>query len=427
MSEAKSEGAHNAFALRQTLADELRSKGLFQTGAVEAAFRAVPRHLFVPGVPVEKAYTNTWIGTKPTDDGGWISSSSSPDIMAIMLEQLALEPGQRVLEIGAGTGYNAALIAHIVGPSGHVTTLDIDEDIVAGAREHLAAAGVENVQAVCADGGFGFAEAAPFDRIMLSVGSGDISAAWREQLRPGGRIVLPLWLERYGSLQASVAFEKREAHLASVSLKHAGFMPLRGAFALEGPTSIQLSPELGLEFVRDDGGTVDAEGMYRLLTGTHRDLPTDVQVAMRDVMGGLYLWLLPIYETDGCGLTARGEWLKRGIVPYLFGAADKFCNAGGLMEGTARCALAMRPPDHTLPPEISWNEPPFSLYVRSYGPDDTLAHKYIGLINAWDAAGRPGFERLRIRAMPLDNDDIPMPNEHVLIRPSIRLVLTWDA
>jgi protein-L-isoaspartate(D-aspartate) O-methyltransferase len=427
VSEARVVDTDGTFALRQKLADELMGMSLLQAAAVETAFRAVPRHLFVPGVPLEKAYTNTWIGTKSTDGGGWISSSSSPDIMAIMLEQLVLEPGHRVLEIGAGTGYNAALIAHIVGPSGHVATLDIDEDIVAGAREHLAAAGVENVQAVCSDGGFGFAEAAPFDRIILSVGSGDITSAWREQLRPGGRIVLPLWLERYGSLQASVAFEKRETHLASVSLKHAGFMPLRGAFALEGLSPIQLGPEPGLEFVRDDGGAVDAEGMYRLLTGPHRDVPTDVQVAMRDVMGGLYLWLLPTYEAEGCGLTAREEWLRRGIVPYLIGAADKFCSAGGLMEGTARCALAMRPPDHTLPAEISWNEPPFSLYVRSYGPDDTLADKYIGLVKAWDAAGRPGFERLHIRAVALDNDYSQRPNEHILTRPSTRLVLTWDA
>lgn len=73
--------------------------------------------------------------------------------MAIMLEQLALQRGQRVLEIGAGTGYNAALIAEIVGKSGQVVALDIDDDLVLAAGHHLASAGFDRVNVRCADGG----------------------------------------------------------------------------------------------------------------------------------------------------------------------------------------------------------------------------------------------------------------------------------
>ncbi len=97
--------------------------------------------------------------------------------MAIMLEQLQLEPGQRVLEIGTGTGYNAALMAHIVGETGQVITIDIDEDIVEGAREHLAAAGYDSVQVVCGDGGLGDVSAAAYDRIIFTVGANNILPA----------------------------------------------------------------------------------------------------------------------------------------------------------------------------------------------------------------------------------------------------------
>ncbi len=154
--------------LRETLIDELKAKSHLVSPPVEAAFRAVSRHLFVPGVSLAEAYADYSIPTKRLDDQV-VSSSSQP---AIMLEQLGLEPGHKVLEIGAGTGYNAALMAQLVGETGKVITMDIDQDIVDSAREHLAAAGFDRVQVVCADGGHGYAEAGPFDRIILTVGIG---------------------------------------------------------------------------------------------------------------------------------------------------------------------------------------------------------------------------------------------------------------
>ena len=141
--------------LHQAFVDQLKSKGVLTVQGIEAAFRAVPRHLFLPDVEPEKVYCDDAIVTKYAD-GMVISSSSQPSLMAIMLEQLQLEPGHRVLEIGAGTGYNAALMAHVVGTSGQVVTIDIDEDIVENARAHLAAAGFDVVQVICADGGLGY-------------------------------------------------------------------------------------------------------------------------------------------------------------------------------------------------------------------------------------------------------------------------------
>src|SRR5207302_1492517 len=158
--------------LHQSLVDQLRQAGCIRSASVEAAFRAVPRHLFLPGLPMEGVYRDEAIPTKELD-GATVSSSSQPAIMAVMLEQLQLQPGHRVLEIGAGTGYNAALMAHIVGDAGRVVTVDLDDDLVMSAREHLAAAAFSRVQVVCGDGGLGWPEAAPYDRILLTVGAGD--------------------------------------------------------------------------------------------------------------------------------------------------------------------------------------------------------------------------------------------------------------
>jgi len=160
--------------LQNALVEELKRKGYIRTPRVETAFRAIPRHLFVPGVPLSEVYSTRALMVKQTEDGQWISSSSSPSTMAIMLEQLALEPGHNVLEIGAGTGYNAALIGNMVGASGRVTAVEIDTDITDATRERVAEAGLKNVQVLCADGGYGYPDNAPYDRIILTVGAADI-------------------------------------------------------------------------------------------------------------------------------------------------------------------------------------------------------------------------------------------------------------
>ena len=216
----------NPLALNQALVDRLKQTGAIQSVRVESAFRAVPRHLFLPKLPLEKVYQDEAIITKRLD-GQAISSSSQPTIMAVMLEQLDLEPGHRVLEIGAGTGYNAALVANLVGETGQVITVDIDEDTVKNARQHLSMASA--VQVICADGWFGYPAAAPYDRIILTVGAWDIAIAWQEQLKPNGRLVLPLTLR--DNIQLTVAFEWADDCLESVSVSNCGFMKLRGAFA----------------------------------------------------------------------------------------------------------------------------------------------------------------------------------------------------
>jgi protein-L-isoaspartate(D-aspartate) O-methyltransferase len=456
--------------LHQALVDRLKSDGFITTTPVEAAFRAIPRHLFLPGVALDIVYSDEAIPTKRLDNGQAISSSSQPAIMAIMLEQLGLEPGMRVLEIGAGTGYNAALIATIVGEGGQVVTIDIDEDIVANARAHLAAAGLDHVRVVCGDGGFGYPGAAPYDRIILTVGAWDIAPAWQEQLKPGGRIVLPLSLE---GPQVSIALAPADSHLASVSVRFCGFMRLRGALA--GPeTRIQLGPDpaLALDFARER--EVDAEAVYTSLTGTSSDWATGIVVTPGEVWEGLSLWLA-IREPSLCGLSAEGALAESGIVPFLLGweghRTVRFTS--GLLEEARLCVL-MRP--HGQPParDAPDASPAFELFVRSFGTGDTLerrssipptktcqvadggciasqrprhrhltglgpspaasteyltdalAQRLIEQIAAWDAAGRPDIASLQIRVYPLESTYAPLANEAVIPKRWTRLVLSFE-
>ena len=97
----------------------------------------MPRHLFVPDASLKDAYANATVSIKDDADGTSISSASQPAVVGLMLEQLQPEEGEKILELGAGTGYNAGLLARLVGDSGHVTTIDVDDDLVDGARAHL--------------------------------------------------------------------------------------------------------------------------------------------------------------------------------------------------------------------------------------------------------------------------------------------------
>lgn len=216
-----------AEVLNARLVAQLKEAHALRQPATEQALLATPRHLFIPHVSLEEAYQDRAIPTKMQDEMA-ISSCSQPAIIAIMLEQLAVHQGMNVLEIGAGTGYNAALLAHLVGPTGRVTTMDIDDDIVQHAQAPLQAVGVTNVNVVCADGGLGYAERAPYDRIILTVAAWDISPTWVEQLKPSGVLLLPLVI---GARQFSIAFEKVNDHLQSRTMQLCGFMALRGSFA----------------------------------------------------------------------------------------------------------------------------------------------------------------------------------------------------
>ena len=193
------------------------------------ALRNVPRHLFLPDIDLDRVYSGAAIPTKHDEKGNPISSSSEVAIMALMLDALRLEQGQRVLEIGAGTGYNAAVLAELVGVD-NVVTVDIDPDIADEARAHLRAAGYEGLRVETGDGWTGSPDGAPYARIEVTAATSDISPHWVDQLEEDGICVAPLLLRP--NAQAMVALRKRGRTLESLSVFAGGFMSLRGVGAL---------------------------------------------------------------------------------------------------------------------------------------------------------------------------------------------------
>ena len=209
----------------------VRQGAVVEGSTVDRAFRTVLRHWFLPGAGFDQVYADIAVVTHRGPDGIPTSSSSQPAIVARMLAQLQIQPGQRVMEIGTGTGYNAALLGHLVGPEGRVTTVDVDPAICLAAQRHLDAAGVANVSVVTGDAWTVVQGLGMFDRVEATVGVSDLSTAWVEQLEVDGILVAPLWLR--AGLQVSVAFSKADGGLQSVSADPCGFMRLRGPGAGE--------------------------------------------------------------------------------------------------------------------------------------------------------------------------------------------------
>jgi protein-L-isoaspartate(D-aspartate) O-methyltransferase len=372
--------------LRNRLVDGLLSAGAVRPGPVADALRAVPRHLFLPGVEPEVAYQDEAIPTRRAADGRPTSSSSQPAIVAAMLEQLAVRPGHRVLEIGSGTGWNAALLARLAGPAGAVTTVDIDPEVADQAARNLAAAGAGAVEVVTADGAAGWPAGAPYDRIILTAAARDLAPAWTAQLAAGGRLVLPLALR--GS-QRSVAFEPEADHLVSVSVVDCGFMPLQGELAGADPVRALGRPGVFLQL--DDDRSVDTGALLAALdAGPVGAVPVDV--TRREALTGLRTWLA-LHEPDAGDLVALRDELQRPM-PVLVGDA-----------GLAALAPVERATE-----------------VRGYGAGaDVLAGRLLRHVRDWIAAGRPGSETLRIRAYPAGTDLA----EPAIDRPHTRFAVDW--
>jgi len=216
--------------LRRSLVADMRAKGVLSLPRVEAAFLAVSREHFLQEVladgGLEAVYRDEAIVTKRNDQGLPLSSSSQPSLMAKMLDLLGVQAGDRVLEVGAGTGYNAALLAHLTGPSGRVTSIDIDPDLARRARRSLRVAGTR-ATIIAGDGRQGHPPHAPYDRIIATAAADEIPRAWLEQLTEGGRLELPLRLDpERGAIQLIPVLERHENQLRSVGLTWGGFMPL---------------------------------------------------------------------------------------------------------------------------------------------------------------------------------------------------------
>ena len=169
------------------------------------------------------------------------SAASQPSLIFGMLDALKLTHGQKVLEIGTGSGWNAGLIAFSVGDDSLVYSIDLQVDLVEKAREHLSAAGFTGVNLRTGDGGLGW-HGETFDRIIVTVGSPDIPPAWIESLADDGILVMPL--KTRGAGDPILQLHKQGNTLTGTFTQWAGFMDLQGNFksSIEDPLEPSSDP-----------------------------------------------------------------------------------------------------------------------------------------------------------------------------------------
>ena len=321
--------------------------------------------------------------------------------MAIMIEQLGLETGSSVLEIGAGTGYNAAILAHIVGESGSVITVDIDQDIVDEASGYLSQNGYDNVRCICGDGFEGFPSGQPYDRIIVTVGAQDVSPRWVEQLHEGGILVVPLWFKGF---TLSVALEKRAGELKGLSASPCTFIPIRGSaqrtegyFPIEDPDDNSSPISIGLD--RDDPGFRRDLARVFARQCSLREIGRSLQGQFysQDVFSGLYKAL-----TADPGTYIAHSSAEDGL----------FRGSGYILVDLASISAAILSDAH---PE----------HAVVYG-DESAYHRLLELLDQWAGRGRPSIHDLKCRA--LFDASRPIPEGHWPIAKGspYRWTLGWE-
>ena len=207
---------HNFYKkLRQQMVEEQICARGVKDEAVLQSMRKVPRHLFIPESYRDMAYNDTPL---PIGEGQTISQ---PYIVAYMTQALHLKGDEKVLEIGTGSGYQAAILAEI---SKEVYTIEIVPELAAHAAELLKELGYENIFVKQADGYKGWPEYAPFDAIILTAAPEHIPQPLVEQLKEGGRMVLPLGDE----YQDLILVTKREGEIHKQFLLPVRFVPMTG-------------------------------------------------------------------------------------------------------------------------------------------------------------------------------------------------------
>ena len=349
---------------------ELKEKGAINTRQVECAFSRVERHKLVEWFYLkddkgEFEYAGQRATKRDVDaqnpDPNLLkiiysdtplpirinppSSTSQPSLVASMLELLELKEGMNVLEIGAGTGYNAALMQEIVGSTGHVTTIDIQDDVVQQARRLLQASGYGEIEVIAADGAEGFPENAPYDRIIATVGCPDISFRWAEQLGSNGFMLIPLQHGIEGSDPLTKIWKEGEKLLGRV-VSWPGFMSIQGELAIEQRVSFARQATL------------------------HNKKPT-VEYPLPG----------PLEEMQK--FRDKKQWVESSAFRFFVTIADERAFGSGL-----------------------WDEEKGIILVKSdklvlYG-DESLYQDLKILCEQWERLGKPGLSDWQLEFLPLD-------------------------
>ncbi|MGC5332849.1 methyltransferase, FxLD system [Micromonospora sp. DT62] len=393
---------------RARLVDQLLADRRITSLAVEAAFRRVPRHLFATeSVSIDAAYADDAVITRRGPDGRAASSISAPWLQAYMLEQAGLPLGARVLEVGSG-GYNAALIADVVGASGMVVTVDIDSDVTDRARTGLNRTGYRQVTVIHGDGEYGHQPSAPYDAIIVTVETADLPPAWLDQLAPAGVLLVPL---RMRGMTRCLTLQRHEDHLLATAALQCGFVSMQGDG--RNPTRRLVLRDDVVVVLDDTTPEVSLDALTAALQSPRLDAWSPVTITMQEgpSFESLHLWL--------------------GSQPRLFGtlAVDRERYAGlvdpqdrfvcpTLLTADSFAYLAMRKIDDT-----TWQ-----FGAHGFGPDaDTLTTDMLDLIMVWEHRHRHGPDP----KITVHTNGTPPPkpdgSQLLVTRRHATIAVTWPA
>ncbi|SES45451.1 methyltransferase, FxLD system [Actinokineospora terrae] len=402
---SESMDSKRAIHLRTKMVDDLLAEGTIVSPRIEAAMRKVPRESFAPGVDLEEVYQLfNGVVTKRDETGTSVSSVSAPQVQAHMLEQAAITEGMRILEIGSG-GYNAALLAELVGPSGQVTTVDIDADITDRTSRVLDEIGYSWINVVLADAESGVAEYAPYDRILVTVGAWDIPPAWVEQLVPSGLLIVPLQVR---GLSRTIAFEKADGYLVSRSARLFGFVSIQGAGAHQSKLLIMRGGEVTLRF--DDDFPIDPADLNGVFDTPRVEVWSGATIGRFELWAGTQMWMAT--ALPGFGRVVLDKKLSTGLItpPGSHSAAMAVVDGGNLAYITTRST-----PDES---QVEFG-------VHAFGPEATaLAEAVAAQLQIWarDHRNGPGPQ---FHVHPANTADDLLPEGRVVNKKHSRITISW--
>jgi protein-L-isoaspartate(D-aspartate) O-methyltransferase len=341
-----------------------------------AAIRAVPRHAFVPGADLADAYNpDLAVITKRGTAGTALSCASVPYLVAAMLEQLDVRDGHRVFEAGAGTGWNAALLATLAGSGGHVSTIDIDPEITAQATANLQRAGFPGVHVATGDAGLGVPENAPYDRAIVTIGSLDIPPAWFGQLRSGGRLVVPLrWR---GQTQSVALVLGEDSLLRSDTVFLCGFVPMIGQ---DWERSSALDPDELVHVYWDADQNIAPGLLFGVLDGPKTRVESGTTVGPMEPIDPIWVRATAT-DPAVCRVSAEPAAVTSGLCTPFARSRTM-----ALAEGGSIAYLAVQ--------RLQASEPRFRLDAIGHGPNGaSLAERLCRHIDTWgtDRAAKPSI------------------------------------
>ena len=208
----------------ERLIEHIKSLGCLKSKNLEEALRKIPRHLFVPEDIRNLAYRDMPLSI------GCNQTISQPSTVVIMTEALEIGEGQKILEIGTGSGWQAALLSHLVGKKGYVYTTEIIKELAESAKNNIKKNKIENVKVLVKDGSLGLKEKAPFDRIIVTAACPDIPKPLLTQLKTDGIIVIPVG-NTY--LQEMHIVKKLKKGIEKKSIGNFMFVPLKGKYGFK--------------------------------------------------------------------------------------------------------------------------------------------------------------------------------------------------